>query len=188
MILKQVIRYDNAPALEATWVDENDVVVKCQAYSNEQMTLLAADLGDDAPTYQALMDEIAATYDPPPPPSREELKTRVNAIRDQKETEGFVFGGKLFESDERSVARISNAALTAQSALATGQPFIIDWVAADNTTMQLFGSAMLEFQAALTARAGALHAYARLLKLRITNATTDEEANAIDIYSGWPNE
>lgn len=188
MILKQVIKYDNAPALEATWVDEYGVVVKCHAYSNGQMDMLAADLGDDAPIYQELMDEIAATYTPPPPQSREELKTRVNALRDQKETEGFTYNGKLFESDERSVARISNAALTAQSALATGQPFIIDWVAADNTTMPLFGSAMLEFQAALTARAGALHAYARLLKLRITNATTDEEANEVDIYSGWPDE
>ena len=67
MILKQVIRYDNAPALEATWVDENDIVIKCQAYSNEQMDLLANDLGDDAPTHQELMDEIAATYVPDPP-------------------------------------------------------------------------------------------------------------------------
>lgn len=68
MILKQVIRYTNADALEATWFDENDVVIKCQAYANSQMDLLAADLGDDAPAYQALMDEVAATYVPPPPP------------------------------------------------------------------------------------------------------------------------
>jgi len=67
VIIKQVIRYDNAPALEATWVDENDVVVKCHAYSNAQMAELAADLGDDAPQYQELMDEIAATYVPPEP-------------------------------------------------------------------------------------------------------------------------
>lgn len=72
MILKQVIRYTNADALEATWVEEIDgqeVVVKCQAYANSQMDLLAADLGADAPQYQALMDEIAATYVPQPPPA-----------------------------------------------------------------------------------------------------------------------
>lgn len=71
MTLKQVIRYTNADALEATWVEEIDgqeVVVKCQAYSNAQMDMLAADLGADAPQYQVLMDEIAATYVPPPPP------------------------------------------------------------------------------------------------------------------------
>lgn len=86
MILKQVIRYENAPALEATWVEvitlpqqeiapgiadlalrTQEVVVKCQAYSNSQMDMLAADLGADAPQYQALMDEIAATYVPPAP-------------------------------------------------------------------------------------------------------------------------
>lgn len=67
MILKQVIRYTNADALEATWVDASDVVIKCQAYANSQMDLLAADLGADAPQYQALMDEIAATYVPPAP-------------------------------------------------------------------------------------------------------------------------
>ena len=70
MILKQVIRYTNADALEATWVEEIDgqeIVVKCQAYANSQMDMLAADLGDDAPDHQALMDEVAATYVPPPP-------------------------------------------------------------------------------------------------------------------------
>lgn len=90
MILKQVIKYNNAPALEATWVEvitlpqqeispgvvdlalrTQEVVVKCRAYSNSQMDLLAADLGDDAPQYQSLMDEIAATYIPsePEPPT-----------------------------------------------------------------------------------------------------------------------
>lgn len=70
MILKQVLRYTNADALEATWVEEIDgqeIVVKCQAYANSQMDLLAADLGADAPQYQALMDEVAATYVPPAP-------------------------------------------------------------------------------------------------------------------------
>ena len=67
MILKQVIRYTNAPAIEATWVDEAGQVVKCQAYANSQMDMLAADLGADAPQYQALMDEVAATYVPPAP-------------------------------------------------------------------------------------------------------------------------
>lgn len=68
MIVKQVVRYVNADALEATWVDANDVIVKCQAYANNQMGLLAADLGADAPQYQSLMDQVASTYVAPPPP------------------------------------------------------------------------------------------------------------------------
>lgn len=74
MILKQVIKYTNAPALEATWVDENDVVIKCQAYSHhpEQMAMLRADLGADAAQYEELIAEVEATYVPPEPPSLEE--------------------------------------------------------------------------------------------------------------------
>ena len=74
MMLKQVIRYTNAYALEATWVDENDVVIKCQAYSHhpEQMAMLRADLGADAAQYESLIAEVEATYAPPVPPSIEE--------------------------------------------------------------------------------------------------------------------
>ena len=67
MTLKQLIRYTNAPALEATWVDENDVVIKCQAYSNAQMDMLRADLGADAAQYEDLIAEVEATYVPPAP-------------------------------------------------------------------------------------------------------------------------
>lgn len=121
MILKEVIRYTNANALEATWVtreqlpdvhvpesfgptarDEDgntvpgelipahivpggikETVVKCQAYANNQMAELAADLGPDAPAYQALMDEIAATYVPPPPPTQDELLASYQQALDE---------------------------------------------------------------------------------------------------------
>lgn len=67
MILKQVVRYTNAPAIEATWVDENDGVIKCHAYSNGQMDMLRADLGADAAAHEALIAEVEATYVPPEP-------------------------------------------------------------------------------------------------------------------------
>ena len=67
MTLKQLVKYDNAPALEATWVDANDVIVKCHAYSNAQMDMLRADLGADATEHEALIAEIEATYVPPEP-------------------------------------------------------------------------------------------------------------------------
>lgn len=74
MILKQVIRYTNAPAIEATWVDEDDVVIKCQAYSHhpEQMAMLRADLGADAAQYEEMIAEVEATCAPTAPPSIEE--------------------------------------------------------------------------------------------------------------------
>lgn len=67
MILKQLIKYANAPCLEATWVDENDVVIRCHAYSNAQMAELRADLGADSAEHEALIAEIEATYVVPEP-------------------------------------------------------------------------------------------------------------------------
>ena len=87
MILKQVIRYENAQALEATWVDENDVVIKCQAYSNHpsQMAMLRADLGTDLPNYEELINEVVSTYAPPPPPTDEEHNEAIYFQIDQLE-------------------------------------------------------------------------------------------------------
>jgi hypothetical protein len=70
MIIQQVIKYANANYLEATWVDQNDIPVKCRAYAGEQMDELEADLGADAATYATLIAECRAAvvpYVPPPP-------------------------------------------------------------------------------------------------------------------------
>ena len=85
MTLKQLIRYTNADAIEATWVDENDVAIKCHAYSNEQMAMLRADLGADLPNYEELINEVASTYVPPPPPTEEEHNEAIYFQIDQLE-------------------------------------------------------------------------------------------------------
>ena len=87
MILKQLIRYTNAPALEATWVDENNIIIKCQAYSNhpEQIEQLHIDLGDDLPEYEELIDEVASTYLPHPSPTDEEHNEAIYFQIDQLE-------------------------------------------------------------------------------------------------------
>ena len=81
MILKQVVQYINAPAIEATWVDENDVVMNCRAYSNhpDQLSQLRTDLGADAAQYEELIAKVAATYTPPAPPSDAEVAEVVAA-------------------------------------------------------------------------------------------------------------
>lgn len=104
MILSQLIRYTNAPAIEATWVDEAGQVVKCQAYSNSQMDLLAADLGDDAPQYQVLMDEVAATY-VPPPPEPPHVPTSVSPRQIRQALNRVTYGaGTLRDAVEAAVA------------------------------------------------------------------------------------
>ena len=87
MTIKQLIRYTNADAIEATWVDENDVVIKCHAYSShpEQMDQLRIDLGDDLPNYEELINEVASTYTPPPPPTDEDHNEAIYFQIDQLE-------------------------------------------------------------------------------------------------------
>ena len=87
MTLRQLIRYTNADALEATWVNEKDEVVKCQAYSNhpEQMDQLSIDLGTDLSNYEELINEVASTYVPPPPPTDEEHNEAIYFQIDQLE-------------------------------------------------------------------------------------------------------
>lgn len=125
---------------------------------------------------------------PPPPPDptmpelQAKLKAQVKRLRDQKETEGFSYLGKVFDSDERSVARITSAALTAQVA---GPSFSIDWTAADNSSVTLDYAAMLGAPAALAARANELHVYAKTLKQQIDNAVY-AELEIMDVSQGWP--
>jgi hypothetical protein len=48
MILKQVLHYPGTNSVEATWLDEKDITVKCHSYADVQMDMLRADLGADA--------------------------------------------------------------------------------------------------------------------------------------------
>ena len=108
MIVRQVIRYTNAPAIEATWVDESDVVIKCQAYSNatEQIAMLRADLGADAAQYESLIAEVEATYVPPVPIPLTERQAAVWEVikseRDRRTSLGVKVGSHWFHSDQQS--------------------------------------------------------------------------------------
>lgn len=69
MILHQVIRYPNAPTLEATWVDAEGNQVRCHAYDATQMNALREDLGQSAAEYEPLIQRCIADYVPPSPPA-----------------------------------------------------------------------------------------------------------------------
>ncbi len=108
MILKQLIKYTNAPALEATWVDETDVVIKCHAYSNhpEQMAMLRADLGEDVAQYESLIAEVEATYVPPEPAPLADRQAAVweaiKSERDRRASLGAKVGSHWFHGDQKS--------------------------------------------------------------------------------------
>lgn len=136
--------------------------------------------------WQAARDAI--DHPPPPPaPTLAEAKAAKTATvkrkRDLMETQGFMHLGKPFDSDERSVLRITQAALTAQ---VIGASFTIDWTAADNSVVTLNQAAMLGMPAALAMRANALHQHAAVLKAQIVAAADAVALAAIDIDAGWP--
>lgn len=103
MILKQVIRYDNAVAIEATWVEEitlpqqeiadgvadlalrkQEVVIKSTAYSGDQMDLFRADVaqyGGDISLYEDLIAQVEADFVPEPPyaPTQDDINAEARA-------------------------------------------------------------------------------------------------------------
>ena len=90
MILKQVIKYDNAVAIEATWVEQEitqavgiegeegyqpeqvkETVIKSTAYAGNQMDLFRADVaqyGGNIAEYEALIAEIESEFVSEPSP------------------------------------------------------------------------------------------------------------------------
>nr|WP_305118835.1 DUF4376 domain-containing protein [Vogesella sp. AC12] len=117
---------------------------------------------------------------------RTELLAAITAERDQHEEAGFPYRGKLLDSTPRSVQRITAAALAAQTALAAGQPFSLDWTCADNSTLSLDAVGVIGMPVALAQHAAALHAHARNLKAAVEAAMDDIALAEIDIQAGWP--
>lgn len=107
-----------------------------------------------------------------------EMKQR----RDKAESDGFPYLGMQFDSDSRSVQRITVAVMAAQAALAAGQPFEMDWTAADNSSVTLTAEQMLGMPAALAIYGNELHRVARQLREQIEAAQTVAEVDVIT----WP--
>jgi hypothetical protein len=93
MILKEVIKYSNANAIEATWVNEtftpsvNDGITDytgvgyiVNAYADIQMQMFRDDVvkyGGDISEYESLIAEIESSIIPPAPPTSEEIEKEI---------------------------------------------------------------------------------------------------------------
>lgn len=135
IILKQLVKYDNAVALEATWVDRietpdpewepvggesalpidsveiAETQVYCRAYAGNQMGDLREDsaaFGTDLSGYEPLIAEVEAAYVPPPPPMTED-----EIERDKK----------YLADTDWVISKISEASLTGQDT----EPLLIQY-------------------------------------------------------------
>lgn len=116
---------------------------------------------------------------------RMRLKAVLNAERDRREEAGFNYLGKVFDSDNRSVQRITVAVQAAQAALAVGAPFSVVWTTQDNTTITLDATQMAGAPAALAQYANTLHNYATARKAEV-DAAAEAELMGFDALAGWP--
>jgi hypothetical protein len=71
--LKSVIHYPDTNSVEVTWVNEEDIQVKCHSYADVQMDMFRADaaaMGTILAAYETLIAQVEAAivpYVPPPP-------------------------------------------------------------------------------------------------------------------------
>lgn len=76
MINLQLIKYQNANALEATWVDENGAVLKCHSYADVQIDMLRSDAlyyGTSLADFETIIAEVEAGIISPQQPTLIEI-------------------------------------------------------------------------------------------------------------------
>ena len=110
--------------------------------------------------------------DAPPPPktlaeAKEAKKQAINTERDSKEQAGFIYDGSPFDTNQVSYMRLLGASQTAQTALAQGQAFSVEWTLADNTTRTMSAEDMVGIIPAFSMYSSALHAKASELKAQV---------------------
>lgn len=186
MILKQLIRYTNADALEATWTDADGNVTRCHAYSNAQMAKLRADLGADAAAHEALITAVEATYVPPAPIPLAERQAakweQIKAERDRRKYLGVKVGVHWFHSDDPS--RIQQLALAMMGA---SIPAGLQWKTLTLTPPPVFVEMTPALAAgifqATAANDQAVFAAAETHRLAMEASATPESYN---FSGGWP--
>lgn len=89
--LKQVIHYPDTNSVEATWIDENGVVIKCHSYADVQMQMFrddVASLGGDIAEYEGLITLVESNIKPMEPEHLPILSCTPWQIRKKLNKEG----------------------------------------------------------------------------------------------------
>lgn len=106
-------------------------------------------------------------------------KSEINNIRNMKETSGFTYLDKVFDSDDKSVLRIYGANDLAIKCKENNTPFTIDWTCQDNSQITLNADEMMGVSVALAQFSNKLHQKASNIKEAISNASSKEEIDLL---------
>lgn len=129
-------------------------------------------------------------FSEPPGPTLTELQDqawlRIKAERDRREQAGTPYLGKVLDSDEKSVTRISIAVQAAQAAISAGTAFNLDWTMQDNTVMTMTAAQVVGMGVALATHSNGLHLAARAVHEKILAATDAAGVEAAEKAVVWP--
>lgn len=113
------------------------------------------------------------------PTLRSEKWNKLKAARDEAEWGGVDTPWGRFDSDEQSQGKINGAVTAALVLTAQQQAFLQNWTLADNSVVQLDGTAMVTVGLMIMAWVDAVHQRSRVLRARVATATTAAEVAAI---------
>nr|WP_320145985.1 DUF4376 domain-containing protein [uncultured Anaeromusa sp.] len=126
----------------------------------------------------------------PPGPTLAELQdaawSRIKAERDRREQAGAPYLGKIIDSDEKSVTRISIAVQAAQAAISAGTAFSLDWTMQDNSVVTMTAAEVVGMSVALATHSNGLHLAARAVHEKILAVTDAAELEAAEKAVVWP--
>ena len=112
--------------------------------------------------------------------------SRIKAERDRREQSGAPYLGKVLDSDEKSVTRISIAVQAAQAAISAGTAFSLDWTMQDNSVVTMTAAEVVGMSVALATHSNGLHLAARAVREKILAATDAAGVEAAEKVVVWP--
>ena len=110
--------------------------------------------------------------------------SRIKTERDLREEAGAPYLGKILDSDEKSVTRISIAVQAAQAAISAGTSFSLDWTMQDNSVVTMTAAEVVGMSVALATHSNGLHLAARAVHEKILAATDAAGVEAAEAAMG----
>jgi len=183
ILLKSVIHDTKTNSVEATWVNIDDVPIKCHSYADVQMDMFRSDVaefGGNIAEHEALIALVESGIvppTPPTPPTPDEIGLQIKASRDARKNGGVLVSGKWFHTDTDS--RIQQLGLVLMGAAVPAVP----WKTMDGTY-----TAMSQTLAGQIFQAVALLDMALFAVAKTHQEAMEASANpaAYDFSTGWP--
>lgn len=144
---------------------------------------------EDLLEFQDVIDLFYAPEPEAPAPTFEELRSQtlsaLAAYRYGLETGGFEWDGQRIATDDRSKTLLAGARAAAETALATGQAYQINWKGSTGWVV-LSAAEIIAMSDAVRAFVQSCFDTERTHDLQINSFTSIAELSAYDFTSGWP--